>query len=126
MMLNKNSAILSIILFTVFFLSANAFAQSAKELKARMKARLPEINQLKASGIIGEGNDGLLGFVSGASQNAALVNAENDDRRKVYGAIAKQQGTTPEVVGNRRALQISKKASSGDWLQDAKGSWYKK
>ena len=126
MILNKNSVILSILLFTMFFLGTNVFAESAKDLKDRMKARLPEINQLKASGIIGEGNDGLLGFVGGAADNATIVNAENNDRRKVYAAIAKQQGTTPEVVGNRRALQISQKANPGTWLQDSKGAWYKK
>ena len=126
MILNKNSVILSILLFAMFFLSTNVFAESAKDLKDRMKARLPEINQLKTSGLIGEGNDGLLGFVGGASDNAAIVNAENNDRRKVYGAIAKQQGATPEVVGNRRALQISQKAKPGTWLQDSKGAWYKK
>ena len=126
MILNKNSVIISILLFAVFFLSANVVAESAKDLKERMKARLPEINQLKTSGLIGEGNDGLLSLIGGTSENATIVNAENNDRKKVYSAIAKQQGTTPEVVGNRRALQISQKAKPETWLQDSKGAWYKK
>jgi hypothetical protein len=125
MILNKKSAIVAMFLLTLCFLSTGVFAESANELKERMLARLPEINQLKESGLIGERNDGLLGFVNGASNNA-LVTAENDDRKKVYAAIAKQQGTTPEVVGTRRALQISQKAEPGSWLQDSKGSWYKK
>jgi hypothetical protein len=126
MILNKNSVILSILLLTVFLTGANVLAESAQELKARMMARLPEINQLKDRGVIGEGNDGLLGFVGGAAGNEALVAAENNDRRQVYTAIAKQQGVTPGVVGNRRALQISQKAEAGTWLQDSKGAWYKK
>lgn len=126
MILTKNSAILSILLFVMFFVSTNVFAESSKDIKDRMKARLPEINQLKTSGVIGEQNDGLLGFVGGASGNAAIVNAENNDRKKIYDAIAKQQGAPSEIVGNRRALQIYEKAKPGTWLQDSKGAWYKK
>jgi uncharacterized protein len=126
MILNKNYAILSILLFVMFFVSTNVFAESSKDIQSRMKARLPEINQLKTSGVIGEGNDGFLGFVAGASGNEAIIKAENNDRRKVYSAISKQQGATLEVVGNRRALQISQKAKPGTWLQDSKGAWYKK
>jgi len=126
MILNKNSAILSILLFVMFFMSTSVSAESSKDIKGRMKARLPEINQLKTSGVIGEKNDGLLGFVGGSSGNAAIVNAENNDRKKIYDAIAKQQGATSEVVGSRRALQISQKARAGTWLQDSKGAWNKK
>jgi len=126
MILNKKSVILSILSFLLLFLSINVFAESANDLKVRMKARLPEINQLKASGVIGEGNGGLLGFVGAVSDKATIVNAENNDRSKIYSAIAKQQGVSPAVVGERRALQISKKATPGTWLQDSKGNWYEK
>jgi hypothetical protein len=44
----------------------------------------------------------------------------------VYEAIAKQQGTTLELVGKHRAIQISDKARPGEWLQDANGKWYQK
>jgi hypothetical protein len=126
MILKKNSVLLSILLLTIFLFSPNAFAGSSKDLKARMKARLPEINQLKTEGVIGETNAGLLDFVRGASKNKIIVKAENDDRRKIYAAIAKQQGSTPKVVGKRRALQIYQKAKPGTWLQDNNGAWYKK
>jgi uncharacterized protein YdbL (DUF1318 family) len=54
------------------------------------------------------------------------VAAENKDRKTVYAAIAKQQGTKAEFVGERRALQIAKRANKGEWVQDSSGSWIKK
>ncbi|MBU0482330.1 MAG: YdbL family protein [Proteobacteria bacterium] len=122
----KKSVLFTILLFVGCFLSANALAESGKEIKARMQARLPEIVRLLAAGTIGEGKDGLLYFMSGASGNQVFVQEENDDRKKVYGAIARQQGTTPALVGERRALQIYDQADPGTWLQDANGKWYKK
>jgi uncharacterized protein YdbL (DUF1318 family) len=98
----------------------------ADDIKTRMKNRLPVILELKAKGIVGENNKGYLEFVGGKSENADVVAAENEDRKTVYAAIAKQQGTTVELVGKRRALQISQKADAGDWLQDASGNWYQK
>jgi len=95
-------------------------------IKARMKSRLPKIVQLKAAGVIGETHAGFLAFVGTKKEAQDLVAAENQDREKVYQAIAKQQGTTPQVVGQRRALQIAKKAKPGEWLQDADGKWYQK
>jgi len=99
---------------------------SADDIKTRMKNRLPAILELKAKGIVGENNKGYLEFIGGKTEKADVVAAENEDRKTVYAAIAKQQGTTVELVGKRRALQISQKADAGDWLQDAKGNWYQK
>lgn len=106
-----------------FFFSAPVFAGG---IKARMKSRLPKIVQLKATGIVGETHDGYLAFVGAQKTEQALVAAENEDRKKVYQAIAKQQGTSAKVVGQRRALQIAEKAQPGEWLQDAGGKWYQK
>jgi uncharacterized protein YdbL (DUF1318 family) len=96
------------------------------DIKARMKNRLPVIKELKAKGIVGEGNKGYLQFVGGNKAKADVVAAENKDRKTVYAAIAKQQGTTTERVGKRRALQIAKKANKGEWVQDANGKWLQK
>ena len=104
----------------VFLFSASA---SCADIKARMKDRLPRIIELKAAGIIGENNQGFLAFIGGNQTEKALVDAENQDRQLVYGAIAKQQGTTAEVVGRRRAMQIAENAKPGEWLQDAGGKW---
>ena len=96
------------------------------DIKARMKDRLPRIIELKVGGIIGENNQGFLAFIGGNQSEQALIDAENQDRQLVYGAIAKQQGTTAEVVGRRRALQIAENAKPGEWIQDAGGRWVQK
>jgi uncharacterized protein YdbL (DUF1318 family) len=91
-----------------------------------MIARLPVIKALKAKGIVGENNRGYLQFVGQKKEKEEVVTAENKDRKLVYGAIAKQQGTTVEVVGQHRVVQIANKAQSGEWLQDANGKWFQK
>ena len=114
-------SVLISVLFAVSFASA-----AADGLKESMAARLPEIMALKDKGVIGEDNQGYLQFVGAAREKDDLMQAENNDRRQVYQAIAKQQGTTVDLVGRRRAQQIMGIAQSGHWLQDANGRWYKK
>ena len=116
-------AIIATLLCIVF--AAGAFA-SAKEIRDRMIARLPEIKALKAKGLVGENNKGYLEFVGQQKEKQEVVTAENQDRQKVYKAIAKQQATTVALVGKHRAIQIAAKAPAGEWLQDANGKWYKK
>lgn len=98
----------------------------AQDIKARFRDRLPEINQLKADGIVGENNQGYLAFVGGRREKADVVAAENADRKTVYESIAASQGTTADLVGRRRAIQIAKIAAPGEWLQDEAGKWYRK
>ncbi|MDD5758328.1 MAG: YdbL family protein [Desulfobulbaceae bacterium] len=104
--------------------SGNALA--ADGIKARMLARVPEINALKTAGVVGENSKGYLEFVGARQEKVSLVESENADRRQVYEAIAAQQGTSSERVGQRRALQIAESAESGSLLQAADGSWRKK
>jgi uncharacterized protein YdbL (DUF1318 family) len=116
------------LIITSLFLTATLISNSAlaASLKERMKARLPQITELKAKGIIGENNRGYLEL---RSQNAAattLITAENQDRQTVYNAIAQQQHTSPTIVGQRRAAQITARAAAGTWLQNTQGTWYKK
>ncbi|MEN8245464.1 MAG: YdbL family protein [Thermodesulfobacteriota bacterium] len=98
----------------------------AQEIKARMAERLPVITELKQNGIVGENNQGLLEFVGTAKEKADVVEAENKDRKIVYKAIAKKTGTTPEIVGRRRAQQIAQNAKGGEYVQDEAGQWQKK
>ena len=114
---------ISLLLVSLLFSSASAFGE---DIKARMKARLPIIVELKAKSIVGEDFKGYLQFVGQKRKKEDVVNAENADRKKVYAAIAKKQGTTAELVGKRRAIQIAKKAKSGEWLQNQSGKWYQK
>jgi uncharacterized protein YdbL (DUF1318 family) len=115
--------ILTFLLIGTFVTGVSAFAD---DIKTRMKNRLPVIKELKAKGIVGEDNKGYLQFVGGNKAKADVVAAENKDRKTVYAAIAKQQGTTAELVGKRRAVQIAKKANPGEWVQDASGKWLQK
>jgi len=114
---------LGIIGIMLLVMTAHLFAASVKE---NMRARLPEINELKKSGVIGENNQGFLELRSESNAAEALILEENNDRLLVYKKIAQQQKTTPELVGQRRALQIIDKAIPGTWLQDKPGSWYQK
>ena len=115
--------ILAIVLIGTFAAGISAFAD---DIKSRMKQRLPLIIELKTKGIVGENSAGYLEFVGAKREKADVVAAENDDRQTVYEAIAKQQGTTAELVGKRRALQIAKKAAPGEWVKDANGKWIQK
>ncbi len=119
------TATISLLLSFMLISGASAFA-GANEIKARMMARLGDISTLKAQGVVGENNRGYLEFRSGDRSKAAVVNAENSDREEVYSQIAQQQGTTADLVGKRRALQIAQTARPGEWLQDGNGRWYQK
>ena len=112
----------------LFMVVIVAFAGQAwgQDIKARLRARLPVIVALKASGIVGENNQGYLTVLKAPTDKQAAVDAENKDRGIIYRAIAKKQGTTPELVGQRRALQIAKKADAGTMIQGTDGKWAKK
>lgn len=123
-MRNKPISTLSVLLMLiVFFFGSVSLAQ---DIKTRMIERKPAIDALKDQGIVGENNKGFLEFVGSNRAKEEMVSAENDDRQKIYNAIAKQQGTTADLVGNRRAVQIEEKGESGQWFQDSEGKWYKK
>ena len=115
--------ILALVLIGIFVCGIPVFAE---DIKARMKNRLPVIKELKAQGIVGEDSKGYLQFVGSKQAKSDVVAAENKDRKTVYAAIAKQQGTTAELVGQRRALQIAKRANKGDWVKDSSGKWFQK
>ena len=119
-------AITALFVLLLFSTEGMCFAGAA-DIKARMQERLPTIVQLKSEGVIGENNKGYLEFVPGAAQKMDnIVAEENRDREMVYDAIAKQQNTTADLVGQRRAIQIGQRAAAGEWLQDNSGKWYKK
>jgi uncharacterized protein YdbL (DUF1318 family) len=122
------SHIFFILLISSLFLATSALAENAlaASLKERMKARLPQITQLKTEGIIGENNRGFLELRQQNLSAATLISTENQDRQTVYNAIAQQQHTSPEIVGQRRAAQIADRTATGTWLQNGNGEWYRK
>ena len=124
--MNRSSLIRLSVAFIVLFVLVSVANGFAEGLKARMQARLPAIVALKGEGIIGEDNKGYLAFVGSARKQVDIVAGENQDRRQVYAAIAKQQGSTVEIVGALRARKIAENASPGEWLQNEQGAWLKK
>jgi uncharacterized protein YdbL (DUF1318 family) len=119
-------AIIAVFALLTFNTKGNCFA-GADDIKARMQERLPTVVQLKSEGVVGENNMGFLEFVPGAAiKMQDIVGDENKDRKMVYEAIGRQQNTTAELVGKRRAIQIAERAVPGEWLQDGSGKWYKK
>lgn len=101
-------------------------AEDLSAIKARMDQRLRQLDQLKASGAIGENNRGFVEVRDGGGDAASLVPAENADRQAVYAAIAAKAGSNAEQVGRARARQIAASSAPGVWLQDESGNWYKK
>ncbi len=95
-------------------------------IKERMSGRISAINTLKDQGSIGENNKGFLEYRSGKKPQKQLIADENKDRSTVYTAIAKKQGASPTLVGQRRAGMIAKKGKAGHWFQKPDGNWYKK
>lgn len=119
-----------IILLTLIaaVLGAPAFAQGDEgAIKERIRARVAQVDQLKAAGVVGENNQGLLEQRGALDpQQTQVLNAENTDRRALYAILGSRLGLTPAVVGQQRAEQLRNNSAPGVWLQAAGGSWYKK
>lgn len=109
-----------------FSLQALSFAEDMNAVRTRMEERLPVIAELKVRGIVGEDKMGYLQCIGKNREKEDIVQTENQDRRTVYGSIAKKEGVSIEQVGQRRALQIAAKAKKGEWLQGQDGKWYQK
>ena len=113
----------SLALILILLSSPAAFAS---QLQDRMKARLPEIVALKSKGVIGENHQGYLEFVGQRRDRAAIVKAENADRKALYTAIAKKTGASPEQVGTRAALKWKKNLAAGEYFKNPDGRWIQK
>jgi len=91
------------------------------------QARYAQLKQLKASGAIGENNQGYVEALSGEGNSVA--SAENADRRVIYSAIVQQNN-----LGGNGLAQVQKvfaevqrdKATAGESIQLASGEWTKK
>ena len=110
----------------LFAVAVDTYALNGRQIKARMKARLSQIDTFKQQGVIGETNRGYLKLLKSNAQAKSLVDAENKDRKLIYAAIAKQQKVSVDLVEKRRAMMIARRAVRGVMLQDANGKWYKK
>ncbi len=98
----------------------------AAGIKERMKSRLPVIHELKTQGIIGETNNGYLGFVGDKRASEDVITAENKDRNAIYKHFAKQQKTTVDVVEKVQGKRKAQKMKPGQYYQTPDGAWVKK
>ena len=121
-MFKKPYVLIVLMIIAILATAGQTWAGGEKE---RMRERLPAVKALKADGVVGENNQGYL-TIHKETTMKALIDAENKDRQAIYTAIAKQQGTTPELVGQRRAIQVAKKAAPGTLVQGPKGKWFKR
>jgi len=101
-------------------------AQDLGAVKHRMSQRLPQLDQLKAKGAVGENNRGFVEARDADASAGAAISAENADREVVYAALAKQAGSSPDQVGRARAKQIFAASAGGVWVQKEDGAWQKK
>lgn len=108
------------------FCSAALFADAGTDLKLRMDQRLAQVDDLKAKQAVGENNRGLLEVRQAVAGAENLVAEENRDRAELYSLIAKKANTTPEMVARARAKNIAERSTTGIWLQDESGKWYRK
>ena len=126
----KKFLALSIAAFALVFAVPQALsaADDAATIKKNMAERKPKIETLKKAGSIGENKAGYLEAMKDAKLEDAdkkLLEDENKDRKAVYAAIAKKEGSTVDHVGELRAKQIRSKAAEGEFIQGEDGKWVK-
>ncbi len=84
------------------------------------------LNELRASGAVGEGNDGFARVRKAGGGARSVVDAVNAKRRAIYAERAKEQGTAADQVGRVYAGQILGKAPAGTWFLKESGEWVRK
>ena len=115
-------------LLALLILPGALLAQETKmdKLRDRFKQRYPQVQELKKAGVVGETSDGYLDYVKKKDPKAAdLVDAENADRKRLYESIAKEKGTTVDLVASQAAKRNFAKAADGEYLKED-GTWKKK
>ncbi len=121
----KKSILSVFILFATLLVITTTFATASPVLD-RMKARLPQLTELKNNDVIGENNQGYLEYLNGKSGEEKLVNSENADRKVVYKGIGRKKKVDAVLVGQRRAIQLSQQGIKGHWYQNKAGKWSQK
>ncbi len=87
------------------------------------------VDAAKAKGIVGEQNNGFLGFVTPSSDAAlkAAVDEINNGRREVYTQAAAKNNVSVDAAGiSAYTNVIVPKLAAGQYYQDGTGAWVKK
>ena len=119
------SLVLAFVLAPASLLGADA--KDEADVQKRLRARYPQIQQLKAEGVIGETDAGYVDFANDKKVDklAKLVAEENADRKAAYKLIADKEGVDVEVVAKRAGKRNFERAKAGEWLKEG-GKWKKK
>jgi len=135
---NETYLYAALIFFTLLGLTTFSMAEnkySIKEMTPQVqsaldgrKGRFSQLAALKASGDIGENNQGYVEALTGNGDAAAVAEAENQDRKVVYETIAKQNGLEGalETIEKVFAGVQRDKAQSGEKIQLEDGTWTNK
>jgi len=106
------------------FLGLAGAAFVSLSLFASPVAQAAELDDLRASGVVGEAYDGYARARKASASD--FVKSVNAQRRGIYVKRAKATGVSVEQVGRVYAAQIIKKAPAGTWLLAEDGSWTQK
>jgi len=87
-------------------------------------AQAKSLDDLRASGAVGENSNGFLVARDASAQ--AYVAKVNAQRRAIYAKRAKSQGIAADQVGRVYAKEIMNDVAPGTWLQKPNGSWVQK
>ncbi|HVR76074.1 MAG TPA: DUF1318 domain-containing protein [Planctomycetota bacterium] len=107
-----------------------------RKIKETLKKRFPKLVPLYEAGALGEGWDGYLAErekeklnLKQARDLAALLEAENEDRKNLYAEIARANGIGEEKIpdiGQLFSVEWQKAAKAGWWIERGKDRWEKK
>lgn len=86
-----------------------------------------DLNGAKSQGLVGERNDGYLGYVTSPSGEVkTLVQGVNNKRKLKFHQAAAKTGATVQQVAVLFAQRAAKKTSAGNFIQNTQGAWVKK
>lgn len=87
-----------------------------------------DLASAKSQGLVGEGNDGYLGYVVTPPSAAvkALVEDVNAKRRAIFERTAKKNNIAAKQVAGRFYERAIQKSAPGRYYQNASGRWVKK
>lgn len=86
------------------------------------------LHEAKAAGLVGERNDGYLGYVATppTEEVKTLVKSVNDKRRAKFSETAGKNNIRTEQVADRFYQRAVQETDSGEYYQNATGGWVKK
>lgn len=93
------------------------------------QSRFSELQALKAQGVLGENNQGLISVLESVGTAPSIVNAENQDRSLIYEAIVAQNNLGASNLSKVKSVFAEvqrEKARSGDIIQQPSGKWVRK